>query len=528
MNSRTACIAALIAMTWTALAQADDQELAQALDGAAQDLAKNEWRKAERELGKVRADLEATKNAELRAKYGFYTALVNQQCADDEKVPKERRARARAASIDEYETYLRWNPNSGGTLNNLAQLYAQEPADREKALKLYDRAIALQDDRSTVYALNRAKLQGEMGQSDAALKASVDAVKKDPRNQAAQELTISLLEARGSSEDVGEYVRELNKAGLVIRAVDTAVREIGRLPAKREPVLIALAEVLANPALPGSPEEFAASESGKHLAMHADSADIGAGVKELMQLFAKPGNPQQFYWWRRDFNESGAKRGWFRGDALLGLARSLGDRCRRAGKERYECAESYYLFALEFASPNAEPNAFLSLSQIYGGTGRRDKLADIERRYEAQLFSGKGMAISRQDKKQEYDFHLALGTMYAYLDKWQDPRWSPASAIYQLEHAERAAEDFNRANPGAAQLQFPAQSAKLLSDGYMKTGQYDKAARTRITRAEKALASGDKDGAKDLIGGKWRASLPANVDPALKDRIGKVDERVKN
>jgi hypothetical protein len=138
------------------------------------------------------------------------------------------------------------------------------------------------------------------------------------------------------------------------------------------------------------------------------------------------------------------------------------------------------------------------------------------------------MAISRQDKKQEYDFHLALGTMYAYLDKWQDPRWSPASAIYQLEHAERAAEDFNRANPGAAQLQFPAQSAKLLSDGYMKTGQYDKAARTRITRAEKALASGDKDGAKDLIGGKWRASLPANVDPALKDRIGKVDERVKN
>jgi hypothetical protein len=518
-------VAALVA-GWSGSAKADDKELAQAIEGAAQDLADNQWRKAERELKEARADLAATRDDELRARHGFYAALVNHQRSDDAKLSKEERARARTAAIAGYEEYLRTHPDSGGALNNCAQLYAQESGTQAMALRFYDRAIAANDARADAYQLNRAKLLNEMGQGDAALKSSLDIARKDRRNSAAQELSLTLLEGRGNPTEIAEYVRGLNEAGLVIRAIDTAVQQIERLPGKRELVLIALVDSLANPTLTELPETFARSDTAKTLAKHAQDPDIGAGVGELLKLYRNPEQPRSLSWWRNDFNESGREHGWFRGESFLTLARSLGDRCRRAGKQHYECAESYYKFALEFASPMAEPNAFVALAQMYGSSGRQADLASIAKKYEPQLFSGKGMAISRQDKQKEFQFHLALGTMYAHLGKWQDPQWSPAGAIYQLEHAQRAAQSYNGAHPGDKRLQFPSQATELLSDGYTKVGDVKKAAAVRVTGAEEALAAGDDVGAKELMSGQWRAALPANTDPALRNRIRAVDARV--
>jgi hypothetical protein len=364
-----------------------------------------------------------------------------------------------------------------------------------------------------------------MGQGEAALKYSVDAWKKDPDNAAAQELSLTLLEARQDPDALAAYVRELNGAGQVNRAIDTAVKQIQKLKAKREPLLIALVESLANPTLTDLPEDFMASDVAKGLRDQAPAADIGAGVQELLELYAGPAQPRGGSWWRRDFDDSGAGKGWFRGDALLNLARALGDRCRRAGQEHYGCAERYYRFALEFPySP--DPNSFLGLVQIYSSTKRLDVLAQLRDRYEPELFGAKSAAIARGDKHQEYEFHLALGTMYASLEKWQDPKWSPASAIYQLENAQRSAEEYNRRNPQAEPLQFPAESALLLSDAYVKTGQVDKAAQLRVATAEKALEQGDKRGAKVLVNKEWRASLPKKVEDKLSARMDTIEVRL--
>jgi hypothetical protein len=526
MKARILILFTLCALPLTAPVRADDKELAQAIDGASQDLAEGSWLKAKKELSKAGSDFKQSKDAELRAQYGFYSALVNHQCADDAKVSDAERANARGKAIAGYEQYLATHPTSGGALNNLAQLYGQDPPHRLQALKLYDRAAALKDARAGVYELNRAKLESEMGMEDAALRSSAEVLKKDRRNSAAQELSLSLLEKSGNTQGIAELVRGLNDSGAVAVAIDTAVREIDHLPAKRELLLVALADALANPTVQQLPADFLASDAAKTLGKHAQAPDIGEGVSQLLKLYAKPADPHSASWWHREFNDSDQLKGWFRGTTFLNLARALGDRCRRAGKENYACAEGYYQYALEFASPRPEPNAFLALAQIYGSTNRVDKLTSIEKRYEGELFSGKGDAIAHQDKRKEYDFHLALGTMYGYLDKWNNPQWAPASAVYQLENAKRVADDYNHANPGKERLQFPAESAELLSDGYTKTGDYNRAARVRIEAANKAIAAGDKSGAKDLMDGQWRATLPGKVDQEVIDQVAVLDKNL--
>jgi len=520
------CILAL-ALIHAGSAHADDKELQQAIAGAAQDLAENEWRKAQHELRKAHPDFQESKDAELRAQFGFYSALVNHQCADDAKVPQADRTKARTAAIEGYKEYLQTHPKSGGTLNNLAQLYAQDPEQRQWALELYDQAVALQDPRAGAYELNRARLQGEMGLNDAALKSSTEVLKKDRRNSAAQDLSLALLEKSGDVEGIARFIRGLAESGAVNAAIDTAVREIDRLPGKREPVLIVLAETLANPTLQDMPGQFGATDVAKSLAKHAQAPDIGGGVSELLKLYEKPADPQSAYWWHKDFQYSDDQKGWFRGTAFTTLARALGDRCRRAGPDKYPCAEAYYNFALEFSRPYIDTDAFLALAQIYGTTNRRDQLTAIEKRYEGELFSGKGDSISRGDLRKEYDFHLALGTMYSYLDKWSNPQWAPASAVFQLEHAKSVAERYNRSNPTRPQLDFPAESAGMLSTAYEKTGDYNRAARVRVEAAQKAAASGDQYGARELIDPKWMSTLPANnVDKAVVDQAAVLDRNL--
>jgi hypothetical protein len=292
-------------------------------------------------------------------------------------------------------------------------------------------------------------------------------------------------------------------------------------------VLVVLAETLANPTLQDMPGLFAASDAAKSLAKHVQAPDIGGGVGELLELYAKPGDPQATYWWRRDFQYRDDQQGWFRGTAFTTLARALGDRCRRAGPLHYPCAEAYYNFALEFSRPYIDTDAFLALAQIYGTTGRRDQLTAIEKRYEGELFSGKGDSISRGDLRREYEFHLALGTMYSYLDKWTNTQWAPASAVYQLENAQRVAEQYNRRNPNKPRLDFPAESAGMLSKGYEISGDYNRAARVRVEAAKKAADSGDQYGARELIDPKWMSTLPSkNVDKAVVDQAVVLDRNL--
>lgn len=510
----------VVAVGWTSLAKADDKELSQSIEGAAQHLASNEWRKADHELTTATRDLGETKNEKLRAEYLFYSSLVQQQCSDDPKVAQADRQQARHKAISAYESYLQKKPTSGGALNNLAQLYAQDPALRTKALELYDQAVAQKDSRASAYSLNRAKLLKDMGLGERALQSSRAAVQGDRRNTAALSLTLDLLQQGGKTADIADFLHQLNASGSVQRSLDTGLEEIERLKSAREPVLIALAESLANPTLTELPDSFVKSDFASRLSKHAEDQDIGVGVQELLQLYRQPGKPLSLVWWRHDFFGGEEEfRPKTRVNALLNLARALGDRCRLAGKEHYECAEGYYRFAIDFTGATADPGAFLSLAEIYVNTGRQAELATVAKQYEQALFRGKMTAYGRENKPKIYQFHLALGMMYAYLGKWSDPHWEAAGAVFQLKHAQDTAAEYNQSGHAADRIQFPVEAAAFLSDGYAKLGASNDSARVRVEAAEASLEAGDKESAADLLNADWWKSLPATVDAALLNRV---------
>jgi len=509
----------LIALvTWLPSAWADDKELAASIDQAAQQLAVKDWQKAEQGIKKASTYLGESKDDNLRAQLLFYSALTQQQRAGDTGVDAAQRQAAREQAITDYESYIKLNPESASARNNLAQLYAQDPAQRKQALQLYDRAIALNDPRVDAYRLNRAALLAEMGESTQALQASRDLLKANPHNPAARSLMSNLLQKSGSTAEVADYVRQLKASGLVEASMEAAVSQIEARNQAREPILVAFAESLADPALTELPAELVESATWKRLLKRGAGADIGAGVQELAAVFDKPPEPQTLTWWRRDAYQHGEYEPKTRAAAMLELARALGDRCRRAGKGHYDCAERYYRFSIDFTGATADPEAFLSLAEILVAGGRQNELASVAKQYEQALFRGKGTAYERENKPKIFRFHLALGMMYAYLEKWSDPQWKPAGAVFQLQHALDVAADYNRGGQGE-RLQMPPQAAAQLSDGYAKLGQPAASAKVRVEAAEVLLAEGDRRSAAELLNTKWRESLPETVDAALLSRV---------
>jgi len=160
-------------------------------------------------------------------------------------------------------------------------------------------------------------------------------------------------------------------------------------------------------------------------------------------------------------------------------------------------------------------------------TDRQGQLAEIADKYERALFQGKGTAYARENKPKIVQFHLALGTMYAYLGKWEDPTSKPAGAIFQLEHARQVAGEYNQNGNPNDRLQFPAEAAELLSDGYVKAGRTKDSTRLRVETAEEMIVFGDKRGAAAVVNEKWIATLPADTDVAIKGRVRRVDAAVK-
>lgn len=512
-------LAALALCAGSPAALADDKELAQAINGARADLTSGDWRDARDELSKATDHAKLTKDETLRGNYLFYSALAYQQWSEDEKVDAGTRKSARERAIRWYEDFLKTRPDSGGALNNLAQLYAQDPDQRPKAIALLDRAVQLKDDRVGVYAANRARILAESGQDKQALDWALGAVKNDRNDEAAQTLALDLLRKEGDTRRLADYMRELERTGLVQRAVDVGLTEIESRSAGREPLLVAIAEALAHPGYGGLPDRFVKSEVGGRLRKQVEGADIGPGVRELLALHEKPGPVDAYGWWRKDFIDYDELRPGTRSAALLALARALGDRCRAAGEKGYPCAEAYYRFAIDFTGTSADPSAFLALAEVLANTGRGDELAKVSQKYERALFRGKETAYNRRNLPKIYQFHLALGMMYGYLGKWEDKEFAPGGSIWQLNRAKETADRYNADAPEAQRIVFPPQAVTVLSDGYLKTGAVDNSVQIRVEAAEKYIKRGDKERAQEVLDPEWRKSLPATVKQPMRQRV---------
>ncbi len=256
------------------------------------------------------------------------------------------------------------------------------------------------------------------------------------------------------------------------------------------------------------PSGFDALPLAARLTALRDDRLVGGGVAELLLLYRGTTDRNAYRWWR----EGGPD------PRFTALISDVGS----SAKDR-RAAEAYFRLALEY-SDGRSADAFVELANLLYAQKRIGELESLTRQYQEAMFDAKGMAIAARDYGAEYRFHVALGTMYAYLDRWGS-EGEPASAIYQLTQAQRAAEDYNRGLTWGPKIPTDSKTVELLATCYTKTNQNDRAVALRIDTAEAFAAEGRKTAANGLL--KPIRANPAVIrDPAYRKRYATVNEKL--
>ncbi len=418
----------------------------------------------------------------------FYLGLLYQSLAAQAADPEARRLHLEAA-VPHYQRALQGLPGSGPTLNNLARVLG-ELGEFGRAEEITARALALDDGKQASYLRTRADLADWRGASPgdrlARWQAALEAAPDD--EVARQKFVAVALSARPAA--IGETTQRLLDSGAVQSAEVLLTEVLPQHPAPRESLLLQLADVLA--AGHYDPRSF--DRTARVLQRLATDSDVGAAARELLDLHVKPSPRRDAYpWWTRDYQDYAPSNPKGRSARFRRLVLALGDSYRvQGGETGLRRAQPYAELALELSGNTADPRAVLLLADVYANTGQKDRLRDVSNTYVQKLFQGKGEAYASGNQRQIYEHHLALGSVFAYLEQWENPQWAPASAIFQLEHARRTAASFNRSlsTSSGQQLVVPPSAIEMLSGGYLATNRPEQSVKVCIESARVYEAQG--------------------------------------
>jgi len=413
-----------------------------------------------------------------RARIFFYTARVHEELGDE--------AKAAAA----YRQATEIEPTYGAAMNNLAQLLLRG-GDAAAAAALLKKAAALDDPHRLLYLDNYAEAAEKSGDLAAARNAYAQVAAAQPDSVIAQVNAIRLLD---DPKRIAELLAKLSKLGETNAAQSLALTFL-RGPfdeqAKRA-FLGVVAGTLASQHI--DPAQFDAQPVAPQIAALRADAQIGNGAAELLQLYRGNTDPSQYRWWRTEPPD----------ERFTALIRDVGT--SRAAANDKQQAERYFKLALA-VSHGTDPDSFVELADLYYNQKRIAELDALTREYEAPMFAAKSAAIASRNFAAEYRFHVALGTIYAYLGRWGS-EGEPASAIFQLTQAQRAAADYNAGVTWGPKIPTDPKTVDLLAVAYTKVHMPDRAAVLRIDTAEALLDDGRKTAALQLL-------KPLQKDPSL-------------
>ncbi|MBC8027588.1 MAG: hypothetical protein H7Y89_16465 [Steroidobacteraceae bacterium] len=447
----------------------------------------------------------------------FYLGAMEQAAAEGQQ---DASAKLRAGQ-QYYESALEIDPRLGGALNNLArtQLQLGEP---RKALRTIDRAVALKDGRDALYLATRADIAEKSGDVKVASAASVEALLAAPQEGARRESFVRLALVAEPAILVST-VDELLRRGESLAAQSIILSSLANAGVQRERLFERLADALA--AQNYDPRSFADSPTGHAVATLKEDMKLGAAARELLALHATPsGSPWDYRWWIRGFNDHGPSIADSPAPRLQHLASSLGRWFKDRGTEReIALAIPYVEIAFALNGDSIEPRAFLELATVYGATGRRDKLLQLSNEYTLPLFHGKREAYRRAESTGDYrgiyDFHMALGAIYGYLEQWTDRGGGeqPTSAIFQLKRARWAAGKINENLPADSQQRVivPIAAIQLLATAYERTNRTDDSLKLRIDAANERVGKSPKLAYEVLMSGKQPVDV-SRASPAVR------------
>jgi tetratricopeptide (TPR) repeat protein len=424
-------------------------------------------------LRKAQQEIEG-RNADIALQY-LAEAETYAETAGDQARTQFLMARAYelADRIDDaksaYRKALDADPKYGAALNNLAQLEAGE--DPATAMQLFDRAVALNDDRQLLYKYNLAGIVDR----ERAYTLYKEILAARPGDIDVQSRLIRVSEPYPAVDGLRAMLKEgatRDAAALALSlAADPRFKETARS------LLAVAVEGLARQRIPL--DEFDASPAAEQLAQLRSDPKLKDGVRQIRLVYDRaPVGAAAFSWWTTNTECA---------DAIARLLRESAAQSVRAGDTA--AAEIAYRAALDIKE-GADPDAFLQLANLLYSKDRKAELSALEAKYREPMFGGKSDAMFHGDSDKAYRFHIALGTLYTYVENYGDSS-KPNSAIFQLEEAKRDAAKLNRA--------VDPQAVEFLARGYEKTGRVAQAVDVRLGAAEEYKAKGQLNTAARTI-----------------------------
>ncbi len=430
-----------------------------------------------------------------QARLWFYTARAHEELGDEQK------------AIADYARAVDLEPTYGVAMNNLAQLLVRR-GDAVQAAALLKAAAALDDPRRLVYVNNYAAAAERAGYIDAARNAYAEVAAAQPDNIAAQLNAVRLLDdPRRMADALARLVNRGEATAAQSMALELLARPFDALG--KRALLSVVAGALAQQYI--DPPRFAALPIAARLRALRGDPLIHDGVEEMMQLYLGEVDATRYVWWRSP-----------RDERFGALIKDVGASWAGAGEKAK--AEASYKLALDYAR-GRDPDAFIELADLYYAQKRFADLDALARNYEHSMFSAKAETIASGDYAAEYRFHVALGTMYAYMERWGDEN-NPTSAIFQLKQAQRAAADYNRDLRWGPKIVTDPKTIELLATGYTKVNKRDRAVALRIETAAAYAAEGRKTAATGLLA-PLKADPSIIADPAYRQRYAEVTEKLK-
>lgn len=408
----------------------------------------------------------------------FYLGLSAQTRADRAATPAQRRAaltRARAA----YEAAATALPDSGATLNNLARVLAalgEAPA----ANAALDRAVALKDGKQSAYLRTRADIAAA-ADGAGAVDALHAALLASPEDAALRTRFVTRALATAPAR-LASTAEALTRQGDVRASEALIVAALADARAPREALLLALADARAGQRY--APASFLATSTAMRLRELGNDPVLGPCVAEFLSLHAKPvGTRSAYRWWTRDYSEYEPPRPGTRAARWRALAQALAASARADGTDKaLRAAQPYAELALDLSGTDVDPKAVLELADIYANTDQLEQLRAMSHANVRRLFMGKGGAYASNDLPKIYDYHLALGTIFGYLNEWGSSG-KPDSAIFQLEHARSVAQRINTQSGNPRAVVVPPTTVGLLSDAYVAVNRPDDGVKVRLDAA---------------------------------------------
>jgi Tfp pilus assembly protein PilF len=428
-----------------------------------------------------------------------------------------------------YQQALSLRPDSAAVYNNLAALVllvGGAETGLARAAPYFERAVDVGGARRGYYALNYAQALAAPAPDRALVYARI-ALDLDPGSAVARRTVGELLVRLPDSAELLRFGARAVNQGHTALATTLALDALRAASPERTPQWRAALLGLVALALTHDPVNLAQAPDAAlldTLDQLAADPDVGAGSRQLgAALRGAVASPAAVSWWN---NEPLPGLDRTRRALMRDLLRVLGEQHNRSDVRR---AEGWLRAAVELGEHGPDPDAFLRLVELFANADKQPELRRLMERYEYELFTEKGAAYQRNDWRQIYRLHLALGTTYAHLQIWQSPQSPFQNAVFQLENAAKAAERFNadaKRRNLPDRLALPPTATLQLSRAYVAVGKPERAAQVRVDAAQTLLDVQRPADSAELL---QTLSMPdmARLTAADKTRVVRLQQLTK-